>query len=120
MSAFRMTFARRAAPISRSTGTTRSFQSCRVLAAGKESTLSRLPPYHDWDFENQEGRSEEVEAHKQDQLQKQKEGKGHWKDELASDSESIVKADRNETGSTKDNIAELQKESTKLANEGKA
>ncbi|KAK5740792.1 hypothetical protein LTR17_004382 [Elasticomyces elasticus] len=108
MSAFRMTFARRAAPISRSTGATRSFQSCRVLAAGKESTL------------NQEGRSEEVEAHKQDQLQKQKEGKGHWKDELASDSESIVKADRNETGSTKDNIAELQKESTKLANEGKA
>jgi len=37
-----------------------------------------------------EGRAEEAEFHKQDQLQKQKEGKGHWKDELASDSESIV------------------------------
>lgn len=38
-----------------------------------------------------EGRAEEAEHHKQDQLQKQKEGKGHWKDELASDSESIVR-----------------------------
>ena len=37
-----------------------------------------------------ENRGEEAEAHKQDQLRKQKEGKGHWKDELASDSESIV------------------------------
>jgi len=37
-----------------------------------------------------EGRAEQAEAHKQDQLQKQREGKGHWKDELASDSESIV------------------------------
>ena len=37
-----------------------------------------------------ENRSEEAEYHKQDQLKKQKEGKGHWKDELASDSESIV------------------------------
>ena len=30
------------------------------------------------------------EKHKQDQLQKQKEGKGHWKPELASDSEEAV------------------------------
>jgi len=66
-----------------------------------------------------EGRAEEAEAHKQDQLQKQKEGKGHWKDELASDSESIIKADRNETGNAKENIDQLQKESAKLANEGK-
>jgi len=32
----------------------------------------------------------EYEKHKQDQLQKQKEGKGHWKPELASDSEEAV------------------------------
>jgi hypothetical protein len=37
-----------------------------------------------------EGRAEDVEHHKQDLLKKQKEGKGHWKDELASNSESIV------------------------------
>ena len=39
---------------------------------------------------DQEGRAEEAEHHKQDGLKKQKEGKGQWKDELASDSESAV------------------------------
>jgi hypothetical protein len=38
----------------------------------------------------QDGRHDEVEREKQDLLQKQKEGKGHWKEQLASDSESIV------------------------------
>jgi hypothetical protein len=38
-----------------------------------------------------EGRAEEIQAEKDDLLKKQKEGKGHWKDELASDSESIVR-----------------------------
>lgn len=38
----------------------------------------------------QDGRAEEAEKAKQDQLQDQKEGKGHWVDELASDSESAV------------------------------
>jgi hypothetical protein len=42
-------------------------------------------------FADNENRRQEVEHHKQDQLQKQKEGKGHWKDELASNSESIVR-----------------------------
>ncbi|KAK5115601.1 hypothetical protein LTR85_009772 [Meristemomyces frigidus] len=104
MSALRMNFARRA-PVYRSFGavTTRSFQSCRVLAAGKESAL------HD------EDRPEKVEYHKQDQLQKQKEGKGHWKDELASDSESIIKADRGDIDASKGTIEQLQKETAKLA-----
>jgi len=34
--------------------------------------------------------AEQNERHKQDQLQKQKEGKGHWKPELASNSEEAV------------------------------
>lgn len=34
------------------------------------------------------------ESHKQDLLSKQKDGKGHWKPELASNSEEAVKADR--------------------------
>jgi len=98
------------------------------------------------DGTDHDGRAEEAEHHKQDQLQKQKEGKGHWKDELASDSESIVrflsffnftvlcllkgetyqmdvanvvcvqvKADRGEISNAKDDIAELQKETAKLA-----
>ena len=37
-----------------------------------------------------EDRAEEVERAKHEQLREQKEGKGQWKDELASDSESIV------------------------------
>jgi hypothetical protein len=39
---------------------------------------------------NEEGRAEESERHKQDQLSKQKEGKNHWKPELASNSEEAV------------------------------
>lgn len=46
------------------------------------------------------------EKHKDDALQKQKEGKGHWKPELASDSEEAVAADRHE-GS--ESIEEMQK-----------
>ncbi|KAK5112628.1 hypothetical protein LTR62_003943 [Meristemomyces frigidus] len=106
MSALRFSFAARRAPL-RTIGAVRSFQTSRALAASKESTL------------NQEGRAEEAEAHKQDQLQKQKEGKGHWKDELASDSESIIKADRNEAGSTSDDIKKLQQETEKLAKDKK-
>lgn len=41
-------------------------------------------------YADNENRAKEVEHHKQDQLQKQKDGKGHWTAELASDSESIV------------------------------
>jgi hypothetical protein len=37
-----------------------------------------------------DGRAEDIEYHKQDQLNKKKQGKQHWKDELASNSESIV------------------------------
>lgn len=33
----------------------------------------------------------EIDHHKDDQLRKQKEGKGHWKGELASNSESAVR-----------------------------
>jgi len=52
--------------------------------------------FHDADevlfcvFADSEGRAEEIDHHKDDMLKKQKEGKGHWKEELASSSESIV------------------------------
>jgi len=50
------------------------------------------------------------ERHKQDQLQKQKEGRGHWKPELASDSEEAVSADRHEhTDHSEAGLKELQK-----------
>ncbi|KAI1300804.1 hypothetical protein F5Y03DRAFT_224328 [Xylaria venustula] len=44
------------------------------------------------------------EKHKEDLLAKQKSGKGHWKPELASDSEEAVKADR----TSHEDVATLQ------------
>ncbi|KAF7845825.1 hypothetical protein BT93_L0437 [Corymbia citriodora subsp. variegata] len=85
----------------------RSFQSARVLAVGKESAL------------HEEGRAEEVDKVKNEQIQKQKEGKGHWHEELSSDSESIVKADRGEINASNDTIAQLQEESKKVLSQKK-
>ncbi|KAG0651616.1 hypothetical protein D0Z07_1766 [Hyphodiscus hymeniophilus] len=56
--------------------------------------------------------AEHNEKHKQDQLKKQKEGKGHWKPELASNSEESVAADRNHDG---ESIENLQKRTTEHA-----
>ena len=49
------------------------------------------------------------EKHKQDLLTKQKQGKGHWKPELASDSEEAVKADRSEAGTDPKTLQERTK-----------
>ncbi|KAE8453501.1 hypothetical protein EG329_010362 [Mollisiaceae sp. DMI_Dod_QoI] len=49
---------------------------------------------------------EHNERHKQDLLQKHKDGKGHWKPELASNSEEAVAADRQ---AGKESIQEMQK-----------
>lgn len=38
-----------------------------------------------------EGRKAVIDAHKDDQINKQKEGKGHWKRELSSNSEAAVR-----------------------------
>jgi hypothetical protein len=38
-----------------------------------------------------DNRAEEVDKKKHEQLQKQKDGKGHWEEQLASDSESAVR-----------------------------
>ncbi|KAI4283210.1 MAG: hypothetical protein L6R35_005237 [Caloplaca aegaea] len=54
-------------------------------------------------------RKAKIDHHKDDQLTKQKEGKGHWKSELSSNSEAAVKADRDEISHVEEDIAELQK-----------
>jgi len=60
----------------------------------------------------------ENEKHKQDQLKKQKEGKGHWKPELASDSEEAVAADRHEHDDhSEEGIKGLQQKTAKHAEE---
>ncbi|KAI9744948.1 MAG: hypothetical protein M1818_001875 [Claussenomyces sp. TS43310] len=61
---------------------------------------------------------EQNEKHKQDQLQKQKKGEGHWKPELASDSEEAVAADRHEhSDHSQDGIKELQRKTKDHAEE---
>ncbi|KAI1245567.1 hypothetical protein MGN70_012457 [Eutypa lata] len=52
--------------------------------------------------------SRDPEKHKQDLLSKQKQGKGHWKPELASDSEEAVKADRAHSEGAKEDVAKMQ------------
>jgi len=58
---------------------------------------------------------EEIDHHKNDQLQKQKDGKGHWKGELASQSEAAIKADREEINASEETISKLQKETEQYA-----
>jgi len=53
---------------------------------------------------------EETERVKQEQLQKQKEGKGHWHEELASSSESHIAADKENINNHDEHINDLQKE----------
>jgi len=60
-------------------------------------------------------RATQSEIAKQDTLKKQKEGKGHWKPELASESEEAVAADRHTTGKTKESLEELQKRTVQHA-----
>ncbi|KAK4696283.1 hypothetical protein P7C71_g1605, partial [Lecanoromycetidae sp. Uapishka_2] len=57
-------------------------------------------------------RKEMIDHHKDDQLNKQKDGKGHWKKELSSNSESAVKADRQEITDSEHDIENLQKETS--------
>jgi len=81
----------------------RGFNSSRVLAL-KESDR------HDPD------QAANNEKHKQDSITKSKEGKGHWKPELASDSEEAVAADRHEhSDHSEEGIKELQKKTTEHA-----
>ncbi|TID21331.1 putative mitochondrial carrier protein pet8 [Venturia nashicola] len=82
--------------------TSRTFASTAFRQAGKEDALHK------------EGRSEEIEHHKQDSLKKVKEGSAEWKDALASNSESIVKADRGELDASNETMEKLQKESEKV------
>ncbi|KAH8690364.1 hypothetical protein GQ44DRAFT_636990 [Phaeosphaeriaceae sp. PMI808] len=74
-----------------------------VARAGKESALGH------------EGRAEEIDREKAESLKEQKDGKGSWKEGLASDSESIVKAERGEVEASAETIKKLQDEAKKVA-----
>ncbi|KAL7921557.1 hypothetical protein ACQKWADRAFT_295376 [Trichoderma austrokoningii] len=60
----------------------------------------------------------DYDLHKKDSLAKQKKGSGHWKPELASDSEEAVRADRASREShASEQIAALQERTKKSAEE---
>ena len=61
--------------------------------------------------------AEETERIKQEQLQKQKEGKAEWNEELASSSESHVAADKENVNNHDQHIQDLQKETAQKTQE---
>jgi len=58
--------------------------------------------------EEVDNRTREIESAKQDLLSKTKMGKGQWKEELATQSESVVKAERSEIEMNEETIRKLQ------------
>ncbi|KAK5123637.1 hypothetical protein LTR85_002675 [Meristemomyces frigidus] len=53
---------------------------------------------------------EEIDKIKKDQMEKQEKGEGHWHEELASSSESHIKADRQQPEDKDAHIEELQQQ----------
>lgn len=63
---------------------------------------------------------EELEAKKQEHLSKQKQGKGEWDEALSSRAEANLKADRENVQDHDKHIEDLQKETAKKSQQGKA
>ncbi|KIN01430.1 hypothetical protein OIDMADRAFT_29099 [Oidiodendron maius Zn] len=83
-----------------------------VTTRGFRGTEARLSKESDLGTDS----AHQSEIHKQDLLRKQKEGKGHWKPELASDSEEAVAADRHKhSGHETETLEELQKRTAQHA-----
>ncbi|KAF2870394.1 hypothetical protein BDV95DRAFT_575717 [Massariosphaeria phaeospora] len=63
---------------------------------------------------------DQLEQKKQEQLDKQKRGEGHWHEELGSSSEGNVAADRQEVkgGDHEEHIGKLQEETKRKGEEG--
>ena len=61
---------------------------------------------------------EELEKKKQEQLQEQKEGKGRWREDLASSGESNIAADKQNVNDHDSHIQELQQEGKKKGEKG--
>ena len=60
---------------------------------------------------------EEIEKKKQEQLQKQREGKGEWHESLASGGESNIAADKERVHDHDKHMEDLQKETAKTHEE---
>ncbi|KAL8758784.1 MAG: hypothetical protein Q9184_003825 [Pyrenodesmia sp. 2 TL-2023] len=81
----------------------------------KDGYLTEGPDTKSWEEADDQDRKAKIDEHKHDQLRKQEEGKNHWKKELASNSESAVKADRDEVPDVDEDISKLQKQTSEAA-----
>ncbi|KAI9901225.1 hypothetical protein N3K66_003042 [Trichothecium roseum] len=95
----RTMIALRSASVGRAAVTTRGLAFSATQRLGLKESASQTDPNY--------------EKHKHDSLDKQRRGAGHWKPELASDSEEAVKADRN----AHESAAELQEKTKRAAEE---
>jgi hypothetical protein len=64
--------------------------------------------------EDVDSRIREIDTAKEDLLARAKRGDGHWKEELASQSESMVKAERSEIETNDETIRKLQEETKRV------
>ncbi|KAI1656513.1 hypothetical protein F4813DRAFT_363489 [Daldinia decipiens] len=96
------------------------FRSAATIATGRQAAAQRTfttsSANLSYKESNHGSETHDPEKHKQDLLAKHKEGKGHWKPELASDSEEAIKADRH-GGDGKEDIAALQERTKRAAEE---
>ncbi|KAI1099744.1 hypothetical protein F4804DRAFT_73241 [Jackrogersella minutella] len=95
------------------------FRSAASLATGRQAIAQRTFTSSSANFVYKESshgsETHDPEKHKQDGLAKQKAGKGHWKPELASDSEEAVKADR--AHDSKEDVKSMQERTKHAAEE---
>lgn len=85
----------------------------RVPQLPMTRSLSQTVPLALKESQSSDPNTAEYDKHKQDSLSKQKQGKGHWKPELASVSEESVKADRMTPGEAGEEAMKRLQERTK-------
>ncbi|GES60223.1 hypothetical protein M752DRAFT_278203 [Aspergillus terreus] len=97
----------------------------RLLQTAKPAPYTALSSFHSSSVRpglkesdhNRDNLDHVYESEKQEQLKSSKEGKAKWKQELASNSEASVKADRGETDSDSKDFNEMQQKTKHLPNQ---
>lgn len=92
------------------TSSSRPSSAAAAAAAFSTSSIQRALKESDKDRDNLHN---EYEQHKNENLKNAKDGKGYWREQLASESEANVKADRGETLSPEGDVKGLKGEPVK-------
>jgi hypothetical protein len=94
----------------------------RALPAIHQTLRRQQPTFSTTSFlrikEDANRTPEQLEEVKQDQLREQKEGKGRWREDLASRGESNIAADKEDVKDHGKHMEELQKEGAKKGEKG--